>query len=606
MNKFKDLLKYLAPYKYSAYLNVVFNILNSLFSFASFGSVIPFLDILFKQDKLVTVKPSFGFDVGSLKGILDYYVSQIIIRYESKEAALVFIALLVVVLFLLKNLFRYLAQYFLANIRNGVVKDIKIKLNNKILSMPLSFFNKTKKGDLMSTITSDVTEVEHSILSILEVFAKEPITIIIALYLLFSISAKLTLFVFFMIIIIGALIGRIGKTLKKPSIEGQDRIGVLSSLYDETISGMRVIKAFTAENYRENQFKKESDGIFILMNKIQRLRVLASPLTEFLASIIFASIIWYGGSQVVSGNIEASVFIYYLITFGMIIGPAKSFSSGFFNLKKGLGSVKRIDNVLKQKTDIIESKNTIKFEAFEKSIKFKNVSFQYNNYDDKNIIRDIDLTIKKGNVLAIVGPSGAGKTTLVDLIPRLYDATKGEILIDGINIKDISKKSLRSKMGIVTQESILFNDSVANNIAFGIDASKEEIQIAAKIANAHEFIVKMTNGYDTVIGDRGQNLSGGQRQRLTLARAVLKNPPILILDEATSALDSKSEKLVQQALVKLMKNRTSIVIAHRLSTIQYADEIIVMDNGKIVEQGNHIGLIAKNGLYKKLVDLQAF
>lgn len=604
MNKFKGLLKYLAPYKTSAYFNVFFNILNSIFSFASFGSVIPFLDILFKTDKLVLEKPSFGFGVDSFKGYLDYYVSQTIIQYDSKEAALVFIAILIVFLFFLKNVFRYIAQYFLTNIRNGIVKDIKIELNNKILSLPLSYFNKTKKGDLMATITSDVSEVEHSILSILEVFAKEPITILIALYLLFTISFNLTLFVFFMIIVIGVLIGKIGKSLKKPSFEGQERVGALSSLYDETISGMRVIKAFTAEGYRKEQFLNESNLVFRLMNRVQRLRVLASPLTEFLASIIFASIIWYGGKQVVSENIEASVFIFYLITFGMIIGPAKSFSTGFFNLKKGLGSVKRIEDVLKLKTDILEVENPKILKEFNQKIEFKNVSFQYNNQG--KVLKDVNISIKKGDVLAIVGPSGGGKTTFVDLIPRLYDCTNGEILIDGINVKEISKQSLREKMGIVTQESILFNDTVANNIAFGIEATKEEIIEAAKIANAHDFIEKMQNGYEAIIGDRGQNLSGGQRQRITLARAVLKNPPILILDEATSALDSESEKLVQQALVKLMKNRTSVIIAHRLSTIQYADNIIVMENGEIIEQGNHIGLMGKNGLYKKLVDLQAF
>ena len=606
MTKIFGLLKYLKAYKGSVFLNIFFNILYTLFSFASLGFVMPFFDILFNPERLVLDKPVFVTSVEGLKSYLDYYISKIIVHYDNVEAGLIFIALLIIVSFLLKNAFRYAAQFFLANVRNGIVKDIRIRLNDKILSLPLSYFNKVKKGNLISTLTSDVTEVEHSILSILEVFVKEPIALITALVLLFSISTQLTLFVFLLLILIVLLIGTIGKSLKKSSFEGQEKVGFLTSLYDETISGMRVIKAFTAENYRRVQFNKESNIFFKIMNRVQRRRVLASPLTEFLSITIFSSIVWFGGKEVIEGDIQASTFIFYLLIFGSIIGPAKSFSSAYFNVQKGMGGLKRIDGVLKVESEIIEEKDAIAKESFDDKIAFKNVSFAYNNIDDKEVLKDVSFELKKGNVLAIVGPSGAGKTTIVDLIPRFYDVEKGEISIDGVNIKSLKKDSLRQKMGIVTQESILFNDSIANNIAFGIDASQEEIINAAKVANAHEFIAAMPNAYETQIGDRGQNLSGGQRQRLTIARAILKNPSILILDEATSALDSESEKLVQDALIKLMRNRTSIVIAHRLSTIQFADEIIVMEEGKIVENGNHISLMAKQGLYSKLVNLQAF
>ncbi len=606
MNQFTDLLKHLKNYKLNVFFNIVFNILYTFFSFASIGAVIPFFGLLFDPKKRVLVKPAIDFSINSIETYFNYYVSKIIMQYDNIEAGLIFIAIMLVVLSFFKNTFRFLAQYNLAPIRNGVVKDIRIHLNNKILSLPLSYFHKVKKGNLISTLTSDVIEVEHGILSILEVFIKEPISIIMALTILFAISVKLTFFVFFLIALIILIIGTIGKTLKKSSFDVQEKVGFLTSLYDETISGMRVIKAFTAENYRKAQFKKESNIFFKMMNLVERKRVLASPLTELLSTVIIGTIIWFGGKEVIDGNIKPQIFMFYLISFGMIIGPAKSFSSAFLNVQKGLGSVKRIDKILSEKAAINEIVNPIVKKEFEKDIVFENVSFAYNNFDDKHVLKHINLTIPKGDVLAIVGPSGAGKTTIADLIPRLYDATKGSVKIDGINIKEFSKKSLREKMGIVTQESILFHDTVANNIAFGINATEEQIIQAAKVANAHEFIAQMPDGYDTIIGDRGQNLSGGQRQRLTIARAILKNPPILILDEATSALDSESEKLVQEALIKLMRNRTSIVIAHRLSTIQFADKIIVMDKGEIVEEGNHNGLIAQNGLYRKLVDLQAF
>jgi subfamily B ATP-binding cassette protein MsbA len=481
-----------------------------------------------------------------------------------------------------------------------------VQLNNKILDLPLSYFNRKRKGDLISTLTSDVIEIEHSILSVLEVLIKEPITIIAFMATLFAINAKLTFFVLILIVFIALFVGTIGRSLKKSSFEGQSKLGFITSLYDETISGMRIIKAFTAEKFRKEQFKKETLIFNKIMNSVLRKRDLSSPLTELLGVMIFSSVIWFGGKEVLESNIDPSVLIFYLISFAYIIAPAKSFSTAYYNVQKGLGAVERINTILDEVEIVEENKRPVNLGVFEREIAYENIKFSYQNYDDNEIISNVSFKLKKGNVLALVGPSGAGKTTIADLLPRFYDVQEGSIKIDGIDIRKYAKKDLRKLMGVVSQESILFNDTVKNNIAFGTDASDEEIIKAAKIANAHDFIIGLSQGYNTIIGDRGQNLSGGQKQRLTIARAVLKNPPILILDEATSALDSESEKLVQDALIKLMRNRTSIVIAHRLSTIQFADEIVVMDQGKIIEKGNHISLIAKNGLYKKLVELQAF
>lgn len=566
----------------------------------------PFLDIIFHPDNGVKEAPAFAFNIDTLKDYLNYIVTIQIEQYNSKEAGLIFLAVFITSIFFLKNMFRFLAQYFLAPIRNGVVRDIRIQLNNKMLNLPLSYYNKSKKGDLISSLTADVIEVEHGVLNILEVLVKEPLTIVISLVVLFAISYKLTIFVFLLILIIAFLIGALGKSLKKPSFEGQQKLGHIASLYDETISGIRIVKAFTAEKYRMLQFDKESNNFFHLMNKVLRKRFLSSPLTEFLSIAVFSSIIWFGGNEVLSGHIEDSVFIVYLLMFASLIAPAKSFSGAFYTLQKGLGAMQRIDKIIDAKDEVEEVENALPKKAFTTAIEFDNVVFSYNNYDNEPVVKGVSLKVKKGDMIALVGPSGAGKSTLADLLPRFYDVKGGQIKIDGEDIRNYNKKDLRSLMGVVTQEAILFNDTIRDNIAFGFHSNEADILDAAKIANAHEFIMQMPKGYDTIIGDRGMNLSGGQRQRLTIARAILKNPPILILDEATSALDSESEKLVQEALNKLMRNRTSIVIAHRLSTIQFADEIVVMESGKIVEKGNHIGLMAKNGLYKRLVELQAF
>ena len=606
MREIKAFSKYLKNYKFNIGLNVVFNILYVIFGLFSLTIVMPFLDIIFHPDKAVNQAPEFAFSIDALKDYLNYLVTLQIEQYSSREAGLIFLAIAITTVFFLKNLFRFLAQYFLAPIRNGVVRDIRIQLNNKMLNLPLSYYNKSKKGDLISSLTADVIEVEHGVLNILEVLVKEPLTITISLIVLFAISYKLTLFVFLLILVIAFMIGALGKSLKKPSFEGQQKLGQIASLYDETISGIRIVKAFTAEKYRMLQFDKESNNFFHLMNRVLRKRFLSSPLTEFLSIAVFSSIIWFGGNEVLSGNIKDSVFVVYLLMFASLIAPAKSFSGAFYTLQKGLGAMQRIDKIMNARDEILEITDAEEITNFNSNIEFDKVNFSYKKFDNEPVVNEVSLTVKKGDMIALVGPSGAGKSTLADLLPRFYDVNTGQIRIDGKDIRNYKKKDLRSLMGVVTQEALLFNDTITNNIAFGFNAKQVDIIEAAKIANAHEFIMQMPKAYDTVIGDRGMNLSGGQRQRLTIARAILKNPPILILDEATSALDSESEKLVQEALNKLMRNRTSIVIAHRLSTIQYADEIVVMEKGAIVEKGNHISLMAKNGVYKKLVELQAF
>ena len=502
-----------------------------------------------------------------------------------------------------------MALFALAPIRNGVVRDIREQLYRKILVLPVSYFSEERKGDILSRMTADVQEIEHCIMSTLEVTFKEPLTIAFYLGFMFFISPQLTVFVLVMLVVTALVVGSIGRSLKRKSTRGQAKLGELISIIEESLTGLRIIKAFNAEESQENKFVKENTVYLHIMTRIQRRRDLSSPLSEFLGIAIIVVVLWFGGSLVLDpeSGMEAAVFIGFMVIFSQLIPPAKSFSSAFYNIQKGLASADRINKILDAEIKIIEKKDARKIKEFSQSIEFKDVSFAYFNFDDKKVLDKINVTIKKGKMVALVGQSGAGKTTLVDLLPRFYDPIEGGILIDGVNIKDYKLGDLRKLLGVVTQESILFNDSVYNNISIGVEnASKEEIINAAKIANAHDFITQLEYGYDTLIGDRGDKLSGGEKQRLTIARAILNDPPILILDEATSSLDTQSEKLVQDAIYKLMKNRTSIVIAHRLSTIQYADEIIVMQEGQIIEQGNHIGLMAKNGVYRKLVDLQAF
>lgn len=574
--------------------------------------VIPFLQLLF--DKNITTQtaipavPAFQISVQYIIGLFNHYFIKIIVS-QGKIQALFFICLLVVGVFFVKNLFRYLALFFLAPVRNGVVKDIRNELFSKLLSLPLSFYANEKKGDVLTRMTSDVQEIEYGIISVLEVVFREPVTILVYLAAMIFMSPSLTLFVLAMLLVTGFIVGRIGKSLKRTSIKSQHKLGELMQIIEESISGLRIIKAFTAEKFQTEKFEKENSRYGSLMTKMQRRKDLSSPLSEFLGISIVVAVLWFGGQLVLNPAISlpAESFIGFMLIFSQLIPPAKSFSSAFYNIQKGLASSERVYKILDAENIITEKVNAQSIDKFQQQITFNEVSFAYNNFDSKQILKNISLTVKKGKMIAVVGQSGSGKSTLVNLLPRFYDVQQGQILIDGIDLRDYKIHDVRKLFGVVSQEAILFNDTVFNNISFGINnLSQEEVIRAAKIANAHDFIMKLENGYDTIIGDRGNKLSGGEKQRLTIARAVLSDPPVLILDEATSSLDTESEKLVQDAIYRLMENRTSIVIAHRLSTIQYADEIIVMQEGNIIERGNHISLMAKNGSYRKLVDLQAF
>ena len=523
---------------------------------------------------------------------------------QGKLKTLGLICAIIVITILLKNLFLYLSYYVLNPMKNKVVNHLRSDLYNKILHLPIGYFTEQRKGDLISRTTNDVGEVENSIVGTLEGFIRDPLTIIINFAFLFYLSPQLTLFLLIFIPVIGFIIGRVTRSLKKQSHEAAIKYGESVSILDETLTGLRVIKAFNVEAMLKNRFFRINNELLRAKNRIGYRRDLASPLSEFLGVVVFSAILWYGGSGIIRGNIplEGSAFIGYLALFYNIINPAKSLSTSFSNMQKGSAAIARIEEVLKTPITVDDNPNGKKINSLNDKIEFRNVSFAY---DDAIILDNVNLTIEKGKTIALVGSSGAGKSTLADLVPRFHDVTSGELLIDGINIKDYSLHSLRGLMSIVTQEPILFNDTIANNIRLGKeDATENEIIEAAKVANAHSFIVNKEQGYETNIGDRGTKLSGGERQRMTIARAVAKNPPILILDEATSSLDTESERLVQDAINNMMKNRTSIVIAHRLSTIRHADEIIVLQKGKIVERGSHEQLLSQNGFYRKLVEMQ--
>ena len=608
---FRRILHYVKPYWFSIMMNIVFNILAIVFSLFSFSMIVPFLNLLFNPENLTTVKPEFALDTDTLLAMLDYYVSYIIIL-KGQSTALIFICLLLVIAFFLRNITTYFALYFMVGARAGTIKDIRNDLYRKIMILPLSFYSHHKKGDIMARITTDVQEIEVSIISYLDTFIKSPITILAYFAYMLGVSWRLTLFVLILLPIGGLIIGAIGKSLKKDSLDGQNRFAGMLATIEETIGGLRIIKAFNAIDYSSEKFN-EQNGLYTRVIKfVNRKRDLSSPMSEFLSSIIIAIVVWFGATLILDAaatpgaepSITAANFIAYIVVFSQIISPAKSFSQGFYSLQKGMASADRIFEVLDAEEVIVEKQDALELPDFNDSIIYNNVSFHYN---EVNVLHNINLTIPKGKMIALVGESGGGKSTLVDLLPRFYDVSEGHILIDGTDIRDFKISDVRGLMGIVSQESILFNDTVFNNIAFGLEhATREAVIEAAKIANAHDFIMEMEDGYDTVIGDRGMNLSGGQRQRISIARAVLKNPPILILDEATSSLDTESERLVQEALAKVMTNRTSIVIAHRLSTIQNADEILVMVKGQIVERGKHEELIELGGVYKRLTDLQSF
>jgi len=605
MKKFLRILAYIRPYWVHAMLNVISNILVIVFSLVSFVMLIPFLNLLFGIEELVVTRPVFHLNAESIMDYLNYFISKIIID-RGKVDALIFICVFLLSTFFLRNLFRFLAMFFLAKVRVNAVRDIRNEIYHKILILPLSFYNQRKKGDIMSRITTDVQEIDVSIMNYLEIIFRDPITIIAYYVTMMIMSPELTFFVTILLPMTGYVIGVIGRNLRKESKVGQARFSGLLSVVEETIGGLRIIKAFTAIGFSDARFKDLNRTYSRLMVKIFRTRDLSSPMSEFLSSVVIIIVLWYGGRLVLgeSGTISAAVFITYILIFSQIIPPAKTFATGYYSIQKGIASAERVFEILDAEEVIMEKPNPVRIDDFRKEIEYRDVSF---SYQAEEVLSHISVVIPKGKIIALVGPSGGGKSTFVDLLPRFYDTVGGEILLDGTDIRDYRIDDLRSLMAIVTQESILFNDTVFNNIVFGKPGVTNEAVIeAAKVANAHEFIMAMEEGYETNIGDRGAKLSGGQRQRLSIARAILRNPPILILDEATSALDSESERLVQDALSKVMKDRTSIVIAHRLSTIKFADEIIVVEKGKIVENGNHEQLIQKGGLYKRLYDLQTF
>ncbi|WP_222984488.1 ABC transporter ATP-binding protein [Flagellimonas meishanensis] len=606
MNYFKKILRFAGPYRRYGALNIFFNILYALFSALSFAALIPMLDVLFKPEHKVYTEPVYeGF--GNLKDYLQDYINYRVTAYSGDDdmKGLVLVISLVLALFLFKNLFNYLAMYFITFLRNGVLKDIRNKMYQKIVDLPVSFFSEKRKGDVIARITSDVLEIQHSFLSILELIVREPLTIFFTILVMFGISAKLTLFVFIFIPVAGMIISRIGKSLKRKSDRVQKEQGELLSIVEETLSGLRVVKAFNAESKFFSTFKNSTERFFKFSNSLLNRQNLASPTGEFLGILVIGVLLWFGGKMVlVDQTLDASSFIAYMGLAYNILTPAKAISKASYGVKKGNAAAERVLEILEADNPIKDAENAIQKNDFNACITLQNISFKY---EDDYVLKDFDLKVNKGQTVALVGQSGSGKSTIANLVTRFYDVNKGEIQIDGVNIKEISKKSLRGLMGLVTQDSILFNDTVKNNIALGKEnATLEEIMEAAKVANAHDFILELPHGYDTNIGDSGNKLSGGQKQRLSIARAVLKNPPIMILDEATSALDTESERLVQDALEKMMQNRTSLVIAHRLSTIQNADSIVVMKNGKIVEQGTHDELMKSKKGYKKLVEMQSF
>ena len=603
MKKYSLIFKYLKDYKLALASYVVCTILSISFGIASLGMFLPFLQVLFKVDMGV-LPVTNGTGKLSLFQVIKEKIAELV-NTSTPVQSLAIICILIVVSIVLKNMFLYLASRSLQPAKNKVSTRFRIDIFNKVLSLPIGYFTEQRKGDLMSRMTNDVGQVEGSVLSALEGWVKDPLQIIFYLIVLFSVSAELTFIILFFIPIMGFFIGRLGRSLKKPSGEVAQKSGESISILDETLSGLRVIKAFNVERAIRKKFSDNSYKLLHITNKIGYRQSFASPMSEMLGVTMFTSILYYGGSKVLGNEISTlsgADFLTYMAMFWGIIDPAKSISGAFSNLQRGTAAIERIQQVLDAPVTVDENPNGKQITTFEESIEFKNVSFYY---EEIAILKNISFKVAKGKTIALVGSSGAGKSTLADLIPRFHDASGGEILVDGINIKDYSLFSLRSLMSIVTQEPILFNDSIANNIALGMEnADRNEIEHAAKIANAHLFIEKKEFGYDTNIGDRGMKLSGGERQRLTIARAVLKNPPILILDEATSSLDTESERLVQDAINNLMENRTSVVIAHRLSTIRHADEIIVLKKGEIVERGTHNGLIEQDGFYKRLVDMQ--
>jgi subfamily B ATP-binding cassette protein MsbA len=605
MKEFFRILKFAKPYWLYGLSNVFFNILTVVFSLVSLTMVIPFLGLLFGTQEKVYEAPELALNTQSITQNF-YHQITLVIDQKGEVEALLFICILVFVSFFFRNLFRYLALYFLSPIRNGVVQDIRNTLHNKVLMLPIGYYTEKRKGDIISRMTADLVEIEWSIMSSLEMIFKDPLNILIYLLTLVAISPQLTLFVIILFPITGYLIARIGKSLRRTSDKGQRQMGDLLSNIEENISGLRIIKAFHAEENTQKHFEKSSQRYSNIMTRLLRKKDLSSPMSEFLSTLVLICVMWFGGQLVLDTDrlLSPEAFIGYIVIFSQIIPPAKSFTSAFYHIQKGSASAKRVCEILDEENPI-QDPTQPKGKAFlNENIRFKNVSF---SYEEQEVLSAIELNIKKGQTIALVGQSGSGKSTMADLLARFYDIEKGAILIDSINIKEYKIADLRAMMGIVSQDAILFNDTVFNNIALGKPtATASEVIAAAKTANAHEFIMQMDHQYDSMVGEGGNKLSGGQKQRLSIARAILKNPDILILDEATSALDTESEKLVQDALNQLMKNRTSLVIAHRLSTVQYADTIVVLKKGQVIESGTHTNLLAQKGAYFKLYDLQSF
>ncbi|MDY7393722.1 ABC transporter ATP-binding protein [Aureibaculum sp. 2210JD6-5] len=605
MKYFKKILRFAKPYKLFAIGNIIANIFYALFGTLAMVSLFPMLSVLFNQTERITTKPIWS-EASNIKEYAENYLNYFVtLKSEDGDGnALIFMVGLVILMFFLKNLFSYLAMYFITFLRNGVLKDLRNELYDKTIDLPVAYYSEKRKGDTIARITSDVLEIQHSFLSILELIVREPLTILFTIIAMLFISPQLTLFVFIFLPISGFLISLIGKSLKRKSDKVQQEQGHFLSVLEETLGGLKIIKGFNAEKIFGSKFRASTERFYKFSNSLLNRQNLASPTSEFLGITVIGILLWYGGQMVlVDKTLEPELFITYMGLAYQILTPAKAISKASYSVKKGNAAAERVLEIIETENSLKDKENAIVKDGFDSEIKFENISFKY---EDEFVLKDFSLTVPKGKTVALVGQSGSGKSTLANLITRFYDVNSGTISIDGIDIKDLTKKSLRAQLGIVTQDAILFNDTIKNNMLLGAESATEEHIIEAlKVANAWEFVKELPNGIETNIGDAGGKLSGGQKQRLSIARAVLKNPPIMVLDEATSALDTESERLVQVALENMMKNRTSLVIAHRLSTIQKADTIVVLQKGEIMEQGKHQELLAKNGIYKKLVEMQS-
>ncbi len=604
MNYFKKILRFAKPYKSYAILNIIANVLYAIFSTLSMISLFPMLKVLLGKDEPVYEKPTWQGITSAkeyLEDSLNFFVTQK--AEQGVDDVLIYMVAIVISMFLLKNVFNYLAMYFITFLRNGVLKDLRNAMYKKTVDLPVSHYSEKRKGDTIARITSDVLEVQNSFLSILELVVREPLTIIFTIFAMVLISWELTIFVFIFIPVSGTIISRIGKSLKKKSDRVQREQGLFLSILEETLGGLKIIKGFNAEKTFNRKFKASTQEYYSFSNKLLNRQNLASPTSEFLGIGVIAILLWYGGRMVlIDGSLDASMFLVYMGLSYQILTPAKAISKASYSVKKGNAAAERILEILETENKIDDASDAIEKNEFETAISIKNINFKY---EDDYVLKNFSVEIPKGKTVALVGQSGSGKSTIANLLTRFYEVDEGEIQIDQIPIKKMKLKSLRGLMGLVTQDSILFNDTIRENLKLGDEnASENDLIDALKVANAYDFVMNLPKGLDTNIGDSGNKLSGGQKQRISIARAVLKNPPIMILDEATSALDTESERLVQEALENMMKNRTSVVIAHRLSTIQNADKIIVLHEGKIVEEGNHQSLIQLNGTYKKLVDMQ--